>query len=215
MEQDFAYTTTWGNAHWTQKTTTITTTDLIRPDRPVSITVYKYIPITGDAPFPWTGGIPNQIPVEDTITYEDGSGNVLHTVKKVWNSVDLLAAECDILQGNAISGKFYQYAQIPAAGLSTDAATDVSEYDYGQVSSTACVQPPPGVIPAREVKTTYAAIQNSPLWPTNATYPLSGFGGTSTVQVPYIPQSNDRPEVVQIFDHGVEIAETDANYDEK
>jgi RHS repeat-associated protein len=204
LEQDFAYTTTWGtNGFWSAKTTTVTTIDLVRPGNPKTVTIYNYIPMF--PPKLTTGSSSlSVIPHEDTVVYQDGSGNTLRTVKKVWLGVDLLGAECEILPNGMVSGKFYQYQQ-PSSGYSwsngmSDQVTDLAEYDYTQGVTSACVQPPSTTAPARETKTQYATIPSSVLW--------------QPYQSATIPQTNDRPSVIQVYDHGTLIAETDFAYDQ-
>ena len=204
LEQDFAYSTQTGtNGFWSTKTTTVTAKDLLRPGTPNTVTIYNYIPMF---PPKLSTGSSSQsvIPHEDTVVYQDGAGNTLRTVKKVWLGVDLLGAECETLDNGMVSGKFYQYQQVPSpayvwsSGMS-DQVTDVAEYDYTQGVMSACVKPP-STAPARETKTQYATIPSSALW-------QPALSAT-------IPQTNDRPSVIQIYDHGTLISETDIAYDE-
>ncbi|MFZ0867310.1 MAG: RHS repeat-associated core domain-containing protein [Candidatus Sulfotelmatobacter sp.] len=202
LEQDFAYSTTWGtNGFWSSKTTTVTTKDLVRGST-TGVTIYNYIPMF---PPQLNTGTSSQsvIPHENTVVYQDGSGNTLRTVKKVWLGVDLLGAECEILDNGIVSGKFYQYQQISGAYLwsdGSDQVTDLAEYDYTQGVTSACVQPPSTTAPARETKTQYATIPSSVLW--------------QPYESAAIPQTNDRPSVIQVYDHGTLIAETDFAYDQ-
>jgi YD repeat-containing protein len=205
MEQDFSYSTTWGtNGFWSSKKTTVTTTDLVRPSNPKTVTVYNYIPRF--PPLLRTGSSSKSvIPTEDSVLYQGGSGNTLRKIKKVWLGIDLLGAECEILDNGKVSGKFYQYQQFssPAyvwsSGMS-DQVTDLAEYDYGQGVTSACTQPASATSPARETKTQYASIPSSTLW-----QPASAAA---------IPQTNDRPSVIQVYDHGSLLSETDLSYDQ-
>ena len=201
VEQDFYYSTTWGGAYgsWTSKQTKVVTTDLIRSGKPKTITFYNYLPMYMTS-LPWSSGF-GISPVEDTIVYQDGAGNTLHTVKKVWNDINLLTAECDILDTGEVSGKFYQYQYIANYG-SSDLPTDVAEYDSTQGVTSSCVQPASTTPPARETKTQYASLPSSKLWP------------VGNLSKGAIPQINDRPSIVQVYDHGTRIAETDISYDE-
>ena len=86
LVQDFTYSTTWSAGHtaWTDKSTTVVTTDNIA--HTTSETDYAYTFFTyGSAP-----NVPsyfsNQVPQEHTITYKDASGTVAETVTKQWDS---------------------------------------------------------------------------------------------------------------------------------
>jgi len=204
LEQDFAYSTAPGtNGFWATKKTTVTTTDLLRTGHPKTVTIYNYIPM-----FPplvsTASNSTSIIPHESSVVYQDGSGHTLRTVIKVWAGVDLLGAECEVLENGMVSGKFYQYQQFSTgyvwSGGMSDQVTDLAEYDYGQGVTSACVQPPSTTPPARETKTQYATIPSSVLW-------QPALGAT-------IPQTNDRPSVVQVYDHGTLLAETDIAYDQ-
>jgi hypothetical protein len=203
LEQDFKYSTMPGtNGFWSSKTTTVTTKDLVRGTT-TGVTVYNYIPIF--APQLTTGSTSQSvIPHESSVVYQDGAGHTLRTVVKVWLALDLLGAECEILDNGLVSGKFYQYQQASGGyswsnGMS-DQVTDFTEYDYNQGVTSACVQPSSSTAPARETKTQYATIPSSVLW-----QPALGAA---------IPQTNDRPSVIQVYDHGTLIAETDFAYDQ-
>lgn len=185
-EQDFAYTTTWPNAqsyHWTAKTTTVTTKDLIRGTS--FNTVYSYSPVLppqeSDKPLADLG----YVPLENTIQYYDTDGSILKTTTKTWKSMSLLAAECTTLPNGQISGKFYSYLPYaPFNSLSplnlnskyTNLPTDVAEFDYGTVSSS-CTEPT--TLPIRETVTAYQSFANSPLFA--------------------YPALQDRPSSVQIY----------------
>jgi RHS repeat-associated protein len=200
LEQDFAYSTQPGtNGFWSSKTTTVTTKDLVRGNT-TAVTIYNYIPMF--PPLIATGtSAQSVIPHESSVLYQDGSGNTLRTVIKVWTGVDLLGAECEILANGMVSGKFYQYQpSLTAWSAGTDQVTDLAEYDYTQGVTSACTQPASTTAPARETKTQYATIPSSVLW--------------QPALSAAIPQTNDRPSVVQVYDHGTLIAETDIAYDQ-
>ena len=203
LEQDFAYSTTWGtNGFWSSKSTTITTKDLVRGIT-TGVTTYNYIPVF--PPLIATGtSSTSVIPHENKVVYQDGVGNTLRTVVKVWLGVDLLGAECEILDNGMVSGKFYQYQQVAVgyvwSGGMSDQVTDLAEYDYTQGVTSACVQPASTTAPARETKTQYATIPSSVLW--------------QPAESAAIPQTNNRPSVTQVYDHGTLISETDIAYDQ-
>lgn len=216
VEQDFSYTTkwntncsTWGYVHpsiWIQKTTTVTTTDLIRPGHPSFQTLYTYVPMASanQVVAPSTTFPVPILPVESSIVYKDFSGKTLRTVTKVWNTPNQLAAECVTLDNLQTSGTFYTYAPYAwgsyntgigyltaAAGL-TDLVTDKAQYDYGTVTSP-CQQP--ASTPIRETKTTYASLGQTPFWQHTAALV-------------------DRPQAVQVYGNGTLVSETDYAYDD-
>ncbi len=199
QEQDFSYQTNWGASptfQWLSKTTTVTTKDRLRGTQ--FTTVYNYLPkLPPQTSNPWWVNLGN-MPVEDTITYNDTSNNLLKTVTKVWNSINQMTAECETLPNGQTAGKFYAYqAYSPQnwnsypIGYTTDLPTDVAEYDYGAVS-TPCVQP--SGAPTRETITTYQT-----------------FGPTPLVSV--WPSLLDRPATVKVYGNGARESETDYAYD--
>ena len=122
LEQDFSYATTWGTGNsagqWTQKTTTVTTKDLIRPGQPSFQTTYTYsaVPIFS---FP-DGQFLGQSAIESQIVYYDSSGAVLETVTKNWttDSFPLLLSQCETLPNSGpTSGTFNTYGTL---GVVTD-----------------------------------------------------------------------------------------------
>jgi RHS repeat-associated protein len=195
LEQDFQYTTNWGSSttQWQTKTTTVTTKDCLRAPTPGTcstapkfLTTYTYIP----APV-CCSSFSGQSPVENTIVYNDWNGALLKTVTKNWdltNSIPpQLLSECTTLPNGLTSGKFYTYA---AYGV----VSDIKEYDYGILSSTACAQgaASPTATPTRETTATY---QSFPAMP-----------------IPGL-MMEDRPKVVQVSGNGTLLAETDLFYD--
>jgi RHS repeat-associated protein len=204
LEQDFSYTTTWpsgGSGWWTQKTTTITTTDLLRPGKPSFKTVYTYLPGSPSSVEPGTDDVLIEpIALENTISYYDTTGALLKTVTKSWLTSSLLSGECTTLPNNQTTGVFYQYepgGQLNGRTMTneaqwTDQKTDVAEYDYGLVSSN-CQKPT--TTPTRETVTTYQSFATTPIFP----------GGPSIL---------DRPSSVRVYGNGAEISETDYGYDQ-
>lgn len=190
VKQEFSYSTEWGglNGQWKTKQTTVITTDLIRPNQPKTITIYNYLPAYLYHPGFTTST--TVVPTEDTIIYQDDSGRMMHTTKKIWSQPDLLAAQCEILETGEVSGTFYSF-------VDTDVPTDVAEYDgpeFDGVLTSDCTRP--NATPSRETKTQYKVFGNSPNW------------------IPGDSLMLDRPSTVQIFDHGILISETDIWYDE-
>ena len=85
LHQHFGYSTGWpGNSpNWNSKSTTVTNTDLVTGQ--VTATVYNYGSVVEDRFTCCTlNGIVNQVPVEKSVLYQDGSGNTLRTVNKTW-----------------------------------------------------------------------------------------------------------------------------------
>jgi len=204
-EQDFTYSTVWPNSnsyHWTSKTTTVTTKDLVRGTS--FTTKYTYSPMLPPPESPEYWEDLGYMPVENTITYYDTTGAVLKTVTKTWYDISLLAAQCETLPNGQTSGSFYQYQPYSSFGTLLSGAagfttlpTDIAEYDYGTVS-TACTRP--STLPLRETKTTYQSFGNTPLFP--------GY-----------PSLLDRPSAVQVYglsSNGLSqllLQETDYQYD--
>ncbi|MGA7317474.1 MAG: hypothetical protein WBX22_26290 [Silvibacterium sp.] len=200
-EQDFSYATTWpasGQANsykWTSKTTTVTTKDLLRGTQ--FNTVYTYSPMLPPPESVTAWEDLGYVPQEQSIVYNDTNGSLLKTVTKTWQTMNLLSGECETLPNSQTSGKFYVYAPYNAFGGAlnpgaawTNLPTDISEYDYGAVSSN-CTKPSSTAI--RETKTTYASFGNTPL-----------FSYASFL---------DRPQTVQVYGNGTLLSETDYAYD--
>jgi RHS repeat-associated protein len=132
-----------------------------------------------------------QVAFENQIVYQDWNGAVLKTVTKNWDTAGqtpILLSECVTLPNGLTSGKFYGYGSL-------DVVTDVKEYDYGILSSTACAQgaSAPTATPTRETKMTPATFPPTPLYPTASIF--------------------DRPASVQVYGNGTLAAETDYTYD--
>lgn len=105
LHQHFAYpATTWAANNpptsypyqWTSKQTIVTTTDLLTNQ--VTVTTYTYTSVPPDSGGPndesWL--VP-QIPVEQSVVYQDGSGNTLKTVNKTWKNAFAMVGEQTIL----------------------------------------------------------------------------------------------------------------------
>ena len=143
-EEDYSYTTLWGQGvgvPWTQKTTTVITKDLVSTGTPSYKVVYTYTqPVTGDV---------------DTIATYDFSGSLLTTVTKVWDTTgNYLVAQCTKYNTNGpTSGVFYQYQG--------NVVSDEAEYDFGVVGAS-CQRPTTGS-PTRETITAYHAFAPTPL----------------------------------------------------
>lgn len=190
QEQDYAYTTTYGNGlsgQWTQKSTTVTIKDLATSGVPSYKVVYTY-----------TAAIPStSTPEYDTVATYDGTGALLNTITKVLPSFynNKLQGQCATFGSNGpTSATFYGYS---ARGI---APTDKSEYDYGIVPAS-CQQPSSGS-PTRETATTFHNFGTS-----QPQY------GQSAIR--YAPSFLfDRPDSVKVYGSGALAAETDYTYDD-
>jgi len=128
LQQTFAYSTAWNSIEWTSKTSTVTTNDMISGQ--TSVTNYVYSPVNIPNPPDMSGGGASQVPVESTVTYKDGSGNVLQTVTKKWQDQYLLTQE-QITPTGLTTSSMVQYSYGSGGQV-----TKKTEYDYGQSSPT-------------------------------------------------------------------------------
>ncbi len=196
LEQDYSYTTIWGTGsladQWVQKTTTVTTKDLLRPGQPTFQTVYTYSAINiSDSSSYYQG----QTPIEKSIIYKDWNGSVLETVTKNWNALSkppLLLSQCVMPNNGLTAGIFYTYGSL-------NVVTDKKEYDYGTIASNACAQgaSPPTATPTRETAIAYQSFSNTPIYPTG-------------------PSILDRPSSVKVYangTNGTRVAESAYTYD--
>jgi RHS repeat-associated protein len=125
LHQHFTYTTTWPNntsLAWTTKTTTVTTTDLVRNTS--FTTAYTYTPL-GSAYVPNCGActLTEQIPAEQTIQYNDIGGGLLKTVSKNWYNIRILKNQQTTLANNQVSNTFYTYD-------ANEMPTEQDDYDF-------------------------------------------------------------------------------------
>jgi YD repeat-containing protein len=87
LHQHFAYSTNWNTndpnqVFWTSKKAVVTSTDNVSGQS--AVTTYTYSPVAphlGPNDYSWQG---LQIPVEQSVVYQDGSSNTLKTVNKTW-----------------------------------------------------------------------------------------------------------------------------------
>ncbi len=124
LHQHFAYDpTTWGTgvtaAIWSQKSTTVTNTDLVSGQ----VTITKYI-YTSASDF----GVA-QVPVEQQILYQDAANHTVKTVNKTWLTPTRMIGEQTILdngQGSAIlrcyGDGFWQVSDIYEYGFQSEGA---------------------------------------------------------------------------------------------
>ncbi len=154
LQQDFTYANpTWsGLTTWSQRQTTVKTTDELRGSVS-SIVVYTYAAL-------WAGGQPDdqatyaaQLPVEQQVVDENGGSNPVETFTKAWYNSYEMACQLDTHDSSALRGVYYLYG-------GGSQVTDKKEFDYGQIGSTsACSQSqltaPGGLTARRETQTAY------------------------------------------------------------
>ncbi len=104
LHQHFTYSTTWAANNpptsyayqWATKTTTVTSTDLVTSQ--VTKTIYNYTSVPADVEgindVSWL--VP-QVPVEQSVVYQDGSNQTLKTVNKTWLNAFAMIGEQTIL----------------------------------------------------------------------------------------------------------------------
>ncbi len=140
-QQDFSYATTGWNwtspsnsiyPTWGTKTTTVTTHDLLLGT--TNLTTYTY---NGNQRSPSPPNIypssSNQVPTEQQIQYQDGSGHTLLTVNRTWADRDSLKSEQHIIPTGASSSISSQTVYQRGPGL---VITEQDDYDFGAASPT-------------------------------------------------------------------------------
>lgn len=187
LHQHFSYNTSWPSStslSWNTKSTTVTTTDSVRNTN--FTTVYNYSPLNVD-PVPNGSYITPQVPVENTIQYNDPSGRLLKTVTKKWGNVRTLASEQTMLDNN-------QSTLVVNCYDANEQITETDQYDLGTgaPSLPTCGSAPSGT-------------QSGPLLrKTTKTY--ATFSGAHII---------DLPATMITYDgSGNRVAETDSYYDQ-
>lgn len=126
LQQDFTYTTTWGQSgapqYWSQKTTTVVTHDLARGTQ--FSTAYTYSPTAADYQPSARGQIPPQIPVESQIQYYDTNGTLLKTVNKLWGNERIITQQTTTLSPLLMVQTNWMYN-------ANEMVTEKDDYDYG------------------------------------------------------------------------------------
>ena len=113
LTQTFTYVTQWDQQDpvtWDTKTTTVVTTDNVTQQ--TTKTVYQYSPIY-QASQPDSGRAP-QLPVEQKITYYDGSGTLLQTVNEQWQDQFLQTQQQTVLPNGITTETDKQLGGSPA-----------------------------------------------------------------------------------------------------
>jgi hypothetical protein len=147
-QQDFSYSTSWAIAQpivWTSKQTTVATTDLTQPSHPHFKSVCMYLPNTVPDPPNIITRVANQVPRENTITYQDWTGAVLRTVTNwVSGATDLLASEqttFDNPQTGPTSKTAYSYGTLGVLH-------EKDEYNFGSGAPAALLRKNRSQLPA-------------------------------------------------------------------
>jgi RHS repeat-associated protein len=152
LQQDFFYSTTVGPSTigWSSKTTTVVSHDFVSGT--TTKQVYNYVPSPFE-PLPpdaaRTSHMSGPIPLENTISYQDGAGNTLRTVHKTWLDPQHITSESTTLDTGATSETDYSYDPIPRL-------TEIDRYDYGQGSRGSLIN---------KTVVTYADFVNTPIFP--------------------------------------------------
>jgi RHS repeat-associated protein len=148
LQQDFSYTTTWSGSSWTSKQTTVTTHDFVRGT--TFQTVYTYGWVYGPPVPPYVPtNETSQIPVEQSVVYEDTTGSTLRTVTKSWYDQYELKNQQTTLNNGQTSQTSFTYgggAQI----------TEQDDYDFGNGA--------PGPL-LRKTVTSYQVFNTTPIYP--------------------------------------------------
>jgi RHS repeat-associated protein len=128
LHQAFSYSTTWSPSDrttWTSKTTTVTTTDIVR--NKTFTTVYTYTPI----PLPLVPGAPDNVmdphsanPVEVSVAYYDTNGSLLKTVTKTWRNERVLLSQTNTYPTGPANESAWNYD-------SNEMQIEKDDYDFG------------------------------------------------------------------------------------
>jgi hypothetical protein len=175
LQQDFSYSTNWNPSDlssWLTKSTTVTTTDLVRGTAYNTVYTYNWVAAGYQ---PNTSARPVQIPVEQTVTYKSPGGSVLRTVSKSWQNERVLTRQQTTLENNQVAESDWSYDQTPgpSSGELTEQVIEKDEYDYGSGSRGALL---------RKTLTSY-------VWD----YPSPPVGQTSRLWWGHTSLTNQRP----------------------
>lgn len=151
--QTFSYNTTWypatnsgggipsyanvcpadgvpcGDRVWQSKSTTVTTTDNVTGKTSTTTYTYSYVfqPLQPDS----KGQIAAELPVEQSVVYNDWSGNYLETVNKTWYDQFEMTSEQTVLNtGQSAKTTYSYFSGFP------ERVQEKDEYDYGQSSAS-------------------------------------------------------------------------------
>jgi len=135
LTQRFSYNTTWSTAngyiHWTQKTTSVTTTDNILGKSALTTYTYSAGGSGNNNPYRGPGISATEVPLEQTIQYYDwgNTSTPVRTVNKTWANVYDLASEQTVLNdlNNRTSQTTYNYQSVG----NFSRLIQRNDYDYG------------------------------------------------------------------------------------
>lgn len=191
LTQTFSYSTSWSSSQpigWTNKTTTVTTTD--NTTGKSATTTYSYKSIS---PVSFPGGVggtavPGQIAVEQSETYSDWNGSPLRTVTKDWlDPVDMILDQAAVYPSGLSSKKTYSY--VTNNGFFRE-PQEVDEFDFSASSPTRKTitayqqfMGTPGVITGRPCKVVTYDSSGKPASETDSLYD----GGSVVCGSPGVP----------------------------
>src|SRR6185437_3707916 len=195
LHQHFSYNTVWqtGSDQYTTKTTTVTTTDLVRSTSFTTVYTYSSLgaPQQPDLNPDGTNAVSlftRQIPIEQSIQYDDTNGHLLKTVTKSWAGLRTMSSERTTLDNGQSLLKIYCYN-------ASEQVTEEDEYDYG----TSTITPPScsNGVPS-------GTVAGALLRKTVTNY--ASFTGAHIVDLP--------SSVITYDGSGNRVAETDSSYDQ-
>lgn len=150
--QTFSYSTSWGAwgtsaaTAWTQKTTQAATADNARGLTATTSYIYSPYSIPSNDPLSSPPQYPQQVPVENQITYKDYGSATLETVTKTWlNQYQLQSVQTTPGSGTATKVNYNYASNYPFSLVGEE-----DEYDYGALS------------PTRITNTTYQTFSSTP-----------------------------------------------------
>jgi RHS repeat-associated protein len=152
LTQSFSYATTWGGSTWSQKTTTVTTTDNVRNQTFQMVYSYQPFTVTTNGPSSTSHPPPYQVPLESSVQYYNpGGSSPIRTVAKTWIDQYEMASQTTTLQDGVSSMSSKTTYAYHAIGL----PSEIDEYDYGQTT------------PTRKTGITYQSFTDTAIFPYN------------------------------------------------
>jgi RHS repeat-associated protein len=156
QHQHFSYSTNWasGGATWTSKTTTVTTSDLLRNES--FQTAYTYASVPAPAPPNVYDYFVAQLPVESTVSYDDWGGSNIRTTTKTWVDQFEMQGEQTQNNGTVVSDLFFVFGY-------QGQITNKYECGSGQTCYSATQSSPPSAYARHTNITYYSSIPDRPL----------------------------------------------------
>ncbi|MFZ0774067.1 MAG: hypothetical protein WCA49_25055, partial [Candidatus Sulfotelmatobacter sp.] len=128
LHQTFSYSTTWSPSDpstWTSKTTTVTTTDLVRNTTFTTVYTYTPIPLPVVPSSPWNDQDPHPAnPVESSVVYNDTNGSLLKTATKTWRNERVLLSQTNTYPTGPANETTWNYD-------SNEMQIEKDDYDFG------------------------------------------------------------------------------------